>query len=387
MPRISPQLASALAEDVYALTKQSSKQEALALLNQNYRGSFTFADDNLLAAKTGGPPGFKISTGFGFVLLGKSTSLKGQAFIIFRGTQTLADWLTNGNIDTSRSDSGHLVHDGFHRAFNSMKPRINDFMKVIQQPRHGIHTIHCIGHSLGGALATLCANWLDTKKSTYLYTFGSPRVGLESFAENITGKLSSKRMHRVFHKTDPVPKFLPWPYAHVPSTGTDYYMSSPGTNFSAAYHLMPTYSHSIGKRSWDDIKGEVEDTKTDFGIARWLESKGSYSLTVSVAGWLEQSLVFVLKKCLGSAHTALLGAGVGVVTLIDQLSYILAKSINLADNISKWVLLYIQRIMQVLGMKRSANKLELTRSFIRSILDRLQREMTISTQKALMKIV
>ena len=387
MPRISPQLASALAEDVYALTKQSSKQEALALLNQNFRGSFTFADDNLLSAKTGGPPGFKVSTGFGFVLLGKSTALKGQAFIVFRGTQTLADWLTNGNIDTSRSDSGHLVHDGFHTAFNSMKPRINDFMKVIQQPRHGIHTIHCIGHSLGGALATLCANWLVTKKSTYLYTFGSPRVGLEGFAENITGKLGSKKIHRVFHKTDPVPKFLPWPYAHVPSTGTDYYMSSPGTNFSAAYHLMPTYSHSIGERTWDDIKGEVEDTKTDFGIARWLESKGSYSLTVSVAGWLEQSLVFVLKKCLGAAHTTLLGAGVGVVTLIDQLSYILAKSINLADNISKWVLLYIQRIMQVLGMKRSENKLELTRSFIRSILDRLQREMTISTQKALMKVL
>ena len=380
-------VAAALARDVYALTKYKTQKLALSAINNLNKSNLAFADDNLLTATTGGPPGFKVSTGFGFVLLGKSKALKGHAFIIFRGTQYLADWLTNGNLTTSRSESGFLVHDGFHSAFNTMKPRIKDFMKVIQQPKNGIHTIHCIGHSLGGALATLCARWIGTQKSTYLYTFGSPRVGLEAFAKNTTDKLGSDKVFRVYHKTDPVPKLLPWPYAHVPASGIDYYMYSPGSHFSAAYHLMPTYCASIGARNWDVIKGETEETKTDFGIARWLESKGSYSLTVTVVGWLEQALVYVLKKCLGAAHTALAGIVGGGITLIDKLAYVLAKGINLAKNISRWVILFIKKIMQVLGMKYVADKIQLTQNFIRSILHRLQRAVTIASQQALMKII
>ena len=68
-------LAAALAKDVYALTKLPTKKIAMRVLNDLYRDNFTFADDNLLTAKTGGAPGFQVSTGFGFVLLGKSTAL------------------------------------------------------------------------------------------------------------------------------------------------------------------------------------------------------------------------------------------------------------------------------------------------------------------------
>ncbi|MFT6985431.1 MAG: triacylglycerol lipase [Psychromonas sp.] len=379
-------VAATIADDVYALTKQLTKEDALRLLNRLYKGSFSFADDNLLTAKTGGPPGFKISTGFGFVLLGKKAPYKGHAFIVFRGTQLLADWLTNGHIATSRSESGHLVHGGFHNTFNTMKPRLKDFVNVINQPRHGIHTVHCVGHSLGGALATLCANWVSTSKSTYLYTFGSPRTGLASFAENITQKLNSENIFRAYHKTDPVPKLLPWPYTHVPFSGGDYYLPSPGSNFSATYHGMDMYIATIKREgNWPQLKGFVEEKKTDFGIARWLESKETNSLTVTVVGWLEQALVWVLKKCLGAAHTALAGLVGGSITLIDKLAYILAKGVNLAENISYWVLLFIKKLMQVLGMPFVSDKLEMSQNFIRSVMVRLQREVTIASQQALMQ--
>lgn len=387
MSRRSPQITSALAQSVYALTKAPTKSEAIMLLNRQYGGALVFADDNLLTAQTGGPPGFKVSTGFGFVLIGKKAPFKGHAFIIFRGTQYLADWLTNGNVTSSRSESGHLVHEGFHTSFNTMKPRIQTFMSVVNQPRYGIETVHCIGHSLGGALATLCANWVATSKPVYLYTFGSPRVGLESFAKSLTSKLKSENIFRVYHKTDPVPKLLPWPYSHVPSMGTDYYMYSPGSNLSVAYHLMPTYQSTIDERSWDMIKGESEERKNDFGIARWLEDKGRSSLTVTVVGWLEQALVWVLKKCIGAAHTALLGIVGGGITLVDKLAFILAKGINLAEDISYWVLLFIKKLMSVLGMPVISDKLELTQNFIRSIMLRLQREVTIASQQALMKTI
>lgn len=361
MSRRSPQLTSTLAFDIYALTKAPSKDEAIRLLNRQYGGSLVFADSNLLTAKTGGL-GVKVSTGFGFVLLGKKEPYKGHAFIVFRGTQLLADWLTNLNVTTSRSDSGHLVHAGFHSSFNTMKPRINDFIKVVNQPRYNINTVHCIGHSLGGALATLCANWISTKKSTYLYTFGSPRVGFGDFAQHITKKLNSEHIFRVYNKTDPVPKLLPWPYVHVPSSGDDYYMYYPG-GLSIESHLKKAYIDNIGGRNWDKIKAEKEEVKTDFGIARWLESKGAPNFSVTTLKWLEQALMFVLKKCVGVAHTALLGLFGGGITIIDKLAYILAKGIDISNQISYWVLLFIKKIMQVLGLRPVSDAMQLTRDY------------------------
>lgn len=86
-------------------------------------------------------------------------------------------------------------------------------------------------------------------------------------------------MFRVYHRTDPVPKFLPWPYAHVPNVGIDYYLPSPETNFSATYHEMGKYIEAIKREgNWSQLKSFTEETKTEFGIARWLESKNTNTL-------------------------------------------------------------------------------------------------------------
>nr|WP_274054955.1 hypothetical protein [Thalassomonas haliotis] len=39
--------------------------------------------------------------------------------------------------------------------------------------------MHCVGHSPGGALAALTADWIKAGfgKTVYLYTFAAPRVG------------------------------------------------------------------------------------------------------------------------------------------------------------------------------------------------------------------
>ncbi len=68
--------------------------------------------------------------------------------------------------------------------------------------------IHCVGHSLGGALATLAANWLksfpEVNAKVHLYTFGAPRVGGKSFSMNATQRLDS--IFRCVNGADPVPK-------------------------------------------------------------------------------------------------------------------------------------------------------------------------------------
>jgi len=66
------------------------------------------------------------------------------------------------------------------------------------------------GHSLGGALATLCAAWVrqTTSRPVMLYTFGSPRVGCRDFVEHFS-KTASFPAFRVANPTDIVPS-VPW---------------------------------------------------------------------------------------------------------------------------------------------------------------------------------
>lgn len=152
---LSPLQSASLAQDIYALTQYNSLEESLIFLNNKYRDAFTFDTNNLLKGKTGGPGIIKCQTAFGFTLIGKGR-FEDHIFLLFRGTRYLADWLTNGNTTVSRSACGQPVHDGFNQSFISMRPQLTQFMNAL--PKGKVPSVHCIGHSLGGALATLCAN-------------------------------------------------------------------------------------------------------------------------------------------------------------------------------------------------------------------------------------
>ncbi len=50
------------------------------------------------------------------------------------------------------------------------------------------------------------------------------------------------------------------------------------------------------------------------------------------------------------------GAFVATFTIADKIAYILAKGINLAENISIWVEHLMRKLMQALGMKVAESK-------------------------------
>src|SRR5690606_14137760 len=151
--------AARVEDDGYSLTLLPTMIDADSFLNGESGEGFNYQEQSLLKAKTGRPWFIKCRTAFGFTLLGQG-SLKGHAFFLFRGTQYLADWLTNLNISVSRSSSGQPVHDGFKSAFFTMEPKLKEFMAIVA--KNNISHIHCIGHSLGGALATLCGDWIKS---------------------------------------------------------------------------------------------------------------------------------------------------------------------------------------------------------------------------------
>lgn len=120
------------------------------------------------------------------------------------------DAITDLNIPQTpfTSNSSVKVHTGFNKAFDKIKESIDNYIGL----NHTDQTIVITGHSLGGAIATLIATWLQTTKpflhnKIILYTYGSPRVGDSAFVTLAKEVIH----HRVVNNLDPVP-YIPFPW-------------------------------------------------------------------------------------------------------------------------------------------------------------------------------
>eukprot|EP01117_Protostelium_nocturnum_P016110 TRINITY_DN6318_c0_g1_i2.p1 TRINITY_DN6318_c0_g1~~TRINITY_DN6318_c0_g1_i2.p1 ORF type:complete len:245 (+),score=59.64 TRINITY_DN6318_c0_g1_i2:143-877(+) len=141
---------------------------------------------------------------------GFSGVTKNYAFITFRGTVGMENWMTD--LEALASSPFHdkipgaRVHDGFLRAYNSMRDQVKAtaLKLAAQNPRLPMLVI---GHSLGGALATLTAADFaingTVKNKIGLWTFGSPRVGNPTFASFVNQRFPDSI--RIVNQRDPVP--------------------------------------------------------------------------------------------------------------------------------------------------------------------------------------
>lgn len=98
-----------------------------------------------------------------------------------------------------KSSTEGKVHLGFLREINKLWDAIQE--EVADKPDHQIWVC---GHSLGGAMATLCANRLR-ESVPILYTYGSPRVGGPIFTRNC-----DVEHHRYQNNNDVVPTVPFW---------------------------------------------------------------------------------------------------------------------------------------------------------------------------------
>lgn len=138
-----------------------------------------------------------------------------QAMIlVFRGTQTLKDWMTDADLNLVNGPGGK-VHDGFLCALNTIW---RDLWKILDKKR-GHRNLWITGHSLGAALATLATAKIRLEKGhpvNGLYNFGSPRVGDEQFGRNFDEDFWDKTF-RFVNNNDVVPRvpFRTLSYRHV----------------------------------------------------------------------------------------------------------------------------------------------------------------------------
>jgi len=121
--------------------------------------------------------------------------------VAFRGTQDLRNWLTD--LDCAYTQFGNVrIHRGFHQALASVRQDLAAEIAAAPYQR-----LWLTGHSLGGALAMLCAlAWEGAVAG--VYTFGQPRVGDAAFCARYDSALKG-RTFRVIHADDIVAR-IPW---------------------------------------------------------------------------------------------------------------------------------------------------------------------------------
>jgi triacylglycerol lipase len=342
-----------------------------------------------LKAEVGGRVVLNVKDGFGVCAHG-GNGYENEIFLIFRGTTTAnrkADILTDARIGITSNSAGLPVHTGFYHCFTSMLP---DIKRFFSENEGSVKAVHCIGHSLGGAVASLAADWIarNLKLPAKLYTFGSPRVGTDWFANSTTSTLRKENMHRIYHRTDPVTMIPLYPFMHAPYSGEGHYIYSAQPLTSGAAHKIANYADSVKKKTWEQLCDVPEQPYSiEVAIEGWLKSKSPVnSSSATFWRWIDSALIYVLKKIAMSAIMSLQAVFIGAFTLADKIAYILAKGINLAENISVWVELLMRKIMQALGMKVAENKKELTKSLIRQVLVRLTEKANQDAQNALKKL-
>ena len=98
----------------------------------------------------------------GFVLVGHGSSPKGKSnpykhdlVLAIRGTNSIYDTSTDLRANISLTEFGASVHSGFNTLFKTLQSELAPYLSAVKPSG----TVHCVGHSLGGAVASLVADW------------------------------------------------------------------------------------------------------------------------------------------------------------------------------------------------------------------------------------
>lgn len=142
--------------------------------------------------------------------LGYSAYIPSNNMIILsiRGSANIENWIENLDAfkTTYSNCDGCEVHAGFFDAYHDLHLDILSSMSNLHQ-KHPDAKVLITGHSLGAAIATFAFVdlYLQFGNIDYFYTFGSPRVGNENFANYINHGFGDVFKARVTHHRDPVP--------------------------------------------------------------------------------------------------------------------------------------------------------------------------------------
>lgn len=273
--------------------------------------------------------GFAVTSGFGYTLTYKAPD-KTHVIVAVRGTRPemagKPDLLTDAYGSLTSFGGLGPVHAGFKKTYESILPSLERDRRLMA----GADVVHFVGHSLGGAVATLlAAQYAGSAKAVKLYTFGSPRVGAFGTYQTLENRIGRNNIYRVAHDLDPISLIGPFPYIHVnPSPQSARFMTllSPfGTIISVANHDMNQYIKTVGRKDWSALERESKMVDHDESIlARVL-------LHDENAGWVRYASAKTLTLLFKLFSHALKGISTSLIlglTAVDLLSELLFQGIQ-----------------------------------------------------------
>ncbi|EFJ31389.1 hypothetical protein SELMODRAFT_409084 [Selaginella moellendorffii] len=240
--------------------------------------------------------------------------------VVFRGTSNPGEWAKN--LLVSRLSFTYLngstanspgIHDGFLSLYTeSDDGKINLRQQTVEELRslassNPGYSISFVGHSLGGALATLAAfdvansDIMDRVqgKKLSVYTFASPMVGDETFKQLVEEEISALDVLRVSDIRDVVPYLPSLNYVHV---GEDFTVdgcqfdgnNNGGDVFSKVieYHSLVRYMRTVSLIKGDGITGGCINKKDLEGVMEFVRK----IISKANAGWSGfKNLVLAMK--------------------------------------------------------------------------------------------
>jgi hypothetical protein len=380
---LSPIQAAEIANSTYQVRLSANMRFAEATA-PSAREAFDILGGARLVGSTGMGVVSK-QNGFGFVAWGKGAR-QGECLVTVRGTYPTSgyDWLSNVRMGGITGPSGYIVHAGFWRGAQSVLPQITQQLRG-RNPS----ALHVVGHSLGGAMATLIADALSgIGCKVRLYTFGAPRCGLEPHTEYLTARLGEQDIYRCYHDTDPVPMVPIFPYFHVPYGSNAYRLKGPGKLISVQAHSMPdAYEKSVAGCTWSSLPVILPKHSSFEAASEWLgeaaKDGGPFIMRSATALQLILSALDWILKQVGNAARS----GVGIVlfagaTVLDTLARLLysgvLQSIRLADAIRN----LLSAVMRFMGRAIAAT-VEITVGFIEYVLGLLFQFLSSIAKRAL----
>jgi predicted lipase len=139
-----------------------------------------------------------------------------EIVVSFSGTDPFNIQMWIDDLDFIKTDyplcDGCQVHEGFYKTYLSSVDQIRN-LTASYLTQYPTASITCTGHSLGAALASLCAADLQDLYGDRAdlvisspYTFGLPRVGDEVYSTWFNSDALPFDPYRVVHRKDPVPQ-------------------------------------------------------------------------------------------------------------------------------------------------------------------------------------
>ncbi|MCA0935827.1 lipase family protein [Vibrio alginolyticus] len=374
MSVISPLMASDLCDVVYEV-KHNIERVRLPASVDNH---FSFSQ---VAKGTSGGFFFRPETGYALLGKGKSQRYKQDLILAFRGTKGLADTITDLTCSGKGTDTGEMVHTGFQTTFYSMRKGLTHFLS--ENPISANGTIHCVGHSLGGALATLVANWIAAspkfKGRVNLYTFGSPRVGLKSFSINSSTRIS--KHFRCVNGADPVTKAPVWPFFHVPYDGSEYILNRAQGMLPSA-HFISEYATYTKAATWDSLgfqKANSAFKRVVLNYNNRLQANGS-------PDWADKIAAAILTLLIDGGCFALVfglqNVGSAISTIYDAIARSMTKIAEISSEFTERVRGLLGHMLVFAG-KGANTAIKFTFSFIRWVFDLVLNKLNQAAKAAL----